>query len=226
MAKKLLSLGFAGSLIIIGGPAAADDAEVAALREQLRSTVLQLRQLQDQQAAAQAAPSSAPDEAGLMAKLAASQRELAAVRRGAAATTALKAALASAQSENAALSSASAASAAELERYKASYNQAAETVRELTAERDRLKARVDMTSNIAAVCATKNVRLVAFSEGLLTAYQKIGFAQVLSAREPVLGLWRVRLQNIAQDREDTVRADRCNAPQDASANSVPAPERR
>jgi hypothetical protein len=39
---------------------------------------------------------------------------------------------------------------------------------------------------------------------------------VLSAREPLLGLRRVQLENIDQDHEDTVRANRCDARLDAA----------
>ncbi len=205
-------------LILFGGRAAAADSEVEALRAQLRSTVLQLRELQDQQAAA-GSPSTAasPDAAALQAKLAAAQRELRAARRSAGAAADLQAALTKAQADNAGLTSAAAASAAELDKYKSVYSQAAQAGRDLTAERDRLKAQLTLTGNVAAACQAKNLRLVAFAEDLLAAYGKVGFLQVLTAREPVIGLRRVQLENIAQDREDTIRANRCDARLDAAA---------
>jgi len=211
-------------LIVLGGQAAAADPEVEALREQLRATVLQLRELQDQQAAAApAAPAASPDVTGLKSKLAAAQG---AARRSAAALAGVQASLTKAQADNAVLTSAAAAQASELEKFRTAYNQSTEAGRDLSAERDRLKAQLALTSNIAVACQAKNTRLIAFAEDLLVAYRKVGFGQVLAAREPVLGLRRVQLENIAQDREDTIRANRCDARRDAiAAKPAPAPTR-
>ena len=199
------------SSLLLGEPSRAADTEADQLREQLRSTVLQLRQLQDQMAAQSAQPAAAgPDSTAMKAKLDAAQSQLKAARRGAAEAAGLRAQLAKAQADNAAAASAAQAQAAELEKYKAAYNQAADAGRALTAERDRLKAQLTQTTTIAAACQAKNVKLTAFAERLLADERKVGFVQVLSAREPVLGLRRVQLENIAQDREDQVRAEHCD----------------
>jgi DNA repair exonuclease SbcCD ATPase subunit len=214
-------------LVVLSGRAtAATDSEVEQLRQQLRSTVLQLRELQDQQAAA-AAPQAAPgpDTTALNAKLTAVEGQLRAARRSAGAVASLQASLTKAQADNTALTAAAASSASELEKYKSAYDQSTEAARALAVERDRLKVQFDLSVKVGAACQAKNTRLIAFAESLIDASRKVGFGQVLAAREPILGLRRVQLENIAQEREDTVRANRCTAQMDgvAPTKATPAP---
>jgi len=213
-------------MALLASGAKAADPEVEQLREQLRSTALQLRQLQDQQAQAPTpTPSAAPpsaDEAALKAKLAAAQAQLRAQHGAAAETAALKASLAKAQADNAALTSAAAANSAELQKYKDAYAKADDAGRAVTADRDRLKAELGAMTNVATVCQAKNDQLVAFAESLLASYKKASFGAAMLASEPFLGLKRVQLENIAQDREDAVRAARCDARLDAKGPAKPA----
>lgn len=224
MDKRILAVFIAPSLLLMGCPAfAADTPEVAQLREQLRSTVLQLRQLQDQVAATPApAPTPAPAAADTAskAKLAAAQSELRSARARA---DELQASLTKVQAQNDALTGASAAQAAELDKYKQAYTQATDAGRDLTAQRDQLKAQLGVMTNVSAACQAKNERLIAFAEGVLAADRKVGFGQVLSAKEPVLGLRRVQLENLAQEREDTVRANHCDPRLDAVAKPQQPP---
>jgi chromosome segregation ATPase len=217
MARRTLIVGVLVPLLLVVGVArAADDPEVEQLRAQLRSTVLQLRELQDQQATAQAKPAPpAPAQAADKARLARAEAQLRAARHAAAAAATAQAALVKAQADNARLTSAAAATGAELAKFKTAFAQSEEAGRALTLERDQLKSQLTRMSNVATACQAKNVRLTAFAEDLLAAYRKVGFSQVMAAREPFLGLKRVQLENIAQDREDKVRAARCDAVRDA-----------
>lgn len=204
-------------LLLAGGGALADP-ETDQLREQLRATVLQLRQLQDQQASApQPAPAAPPADAAIKARLAAAQAQLRAAREDAAKAAQLQADLDKLQAQNTALTTAASADAAQLENVKAAYAQSVDAGRALAAERDRLKSDLARMTTIATACQAKNTRLVAFTKSLLDAYGKVGLGQVLGRREPFLGLERVQLENIAQDREDTVRSDRCDPRLDAVA---------
>jgi hypothetical protein len=210
--KRLgLIAAFAAIGMLPGGQATAADPEVEQLREQLRATVLQLRELQDQQAAAPAPAQAGPDTAALKAKLDASEAALRAARRNAAASAALKADLTKAQADSTAQAAAAQAAAGERDKYKAALDQSNEAGRQLTLERDRLRVQLNQAVNIATACQAKNTRLVAFAENLLNDYRKVGIGQVLAAHEPVFGLRRVQLENIAQDREDAVRANKCDA---------------
>ena len=122
-----------GAPILLAGSArAADTSEADKLREELRSTVMQLRELQDQQAAAKSGPapaavtSAGPDTAALKAKLAAAQARLRAVQHDAADAAAARADADKAKADLAALQISAAATQAELDKFRAAFNQAAD----------------------------------------------------------------------------------------------------
>ncbi len=222
-ARGVMIAVLAAPVLLAGTVRAADTSEADKLREQLRSTVMQLRELQDQQAAAKAtvAPPPAPagaDAAALRAKLAAAQARLRAVQRGAADAAAARADAEKAKADLAALQTSTAAAQAELDKFKAAFAQAADQARATSAERDQLKLQLATERTIAQTCKAKNDRLTTFAEGLLNRYNHITLGEKLVAREPVIGFTRVRLENIAQDREDTIRAARC----DPRVDSLPA----
>lgn len=218
--RYLLLAAAMGPALSVGAARADDPSEADKLREQLRSTVMQLRELQDQQAAAKSAatPSptpAAPDAAVIKAKLASVQARLRAAERAAADAASARADADKAKSDLAALQTSATATQAELDKFKAAFNQASDQGRMLTAERDQLKAKLTTETNIAQACQAKNDRLTTFAEGLLDRYDHVTLGQKLMAREPVLGLTRVHLENIAQEREDAIRAERCDPRLDA-----------
>jgi chromosome segregation ATPase len=209
--------------LLIAATARADDAsEADKLREQLRATVMQLRELQDQQAAAKAAsPTPAqstpagPDTAALKARLAAAQLRLRAVQHDAADAAAARADADRAKADLAMLQTSAAATQAELDKFRAAFNQASDQGRSVAAERDQLKSRLATETTIAQACQAKNERLTTFAEGLLDRYDHITLGEKLMAREPAIGFTRVHLENIAQEREDTIRASHCDPRVDA-----------
>lgn len=221
MARNPLIHGALVAMILAGGGARAADSEADQLREQLRSTVLQLRQLQDQQAAPAQAPAT-PAADDTARKLAAANARLRAARRDAARAAGLQADLEKARADNAALAAAAGVDAAELERVKTAYAASEEAARALSAERDTVKARLATMTSVATACQVKNDRLAAFGESMLTAYRRLTLVQSLAAREPLLGLKRVEFENIAQDREDASRAARCDPGLGTAAQTLPS----
>jgi hypothetical protein len=225
MVKSVLIACVMIPLLFASGVAGAADDEADKLREQLRSTVLQLRALQDQQAAAASKPAAlapaASGDANLKAKLSATEAQLKAARRQAEDATALKASLDKSKADYDALSSTNAADQAELAKYKNALAQASDAARTVSAERDRLQAQLASQTMIATVCQAKNERLIAFAEGLIDASNKVTFGQKVMAQEPLLGFTRVRLENLAQEREDTVRGARCDPRLDARPPGKP-----
>ena len=215
MTRKPIMASVLVGLILLGGAARADDSEADRLREQLRATVLQLRQLQDERAAVPQISTPPPSD-DTAKKLATAQAQLRATRLAAAKASQLQAALDKAQADDAALSQSLAANTAELERFKAGFAQAEEAGRGLTAERDGLRAQLSRMTNIATACQAKNERLTAFGESMLLAYRKLTFQSAMAAREPLLGLKRVQLETIAQEREDTVGDNHCDPRLDAA----------
>jgi len=204
---------------------AADTSESDRLRDQLRSTVLQLRECQDQQAAAKTAaacpapgaatPAAAPGDAALKSRLAAAQRRLAAAQRDAGLAASYKASLDKAASDYTALKASADQTAAELEKAKATFAKADDAGRTAAAERDRLKAQLATQTRVAQTCQAKNEKLTAVAERLLNAYDHVSFGEKLLAREPVTGFGKVRRETIAQAREDEIRAARCDPRLDA-----------
>ncbi len=225
MTRKPIMASVLVGLVLLGGGARAADSEADRLREQLRATVLQLRQLQDERAATPqpSTPSPSNDTAR---KLAATQAQLRAARLAAAKASQLQSALDKARIDNTALSQSLAAETAELEKYKAEFNQSEEAGRGLTADRDGLKAQLGRMTNIATACRAKNERLTKFAESMLSANHDL--ATQLSPKdrpsflEPLFGLRTVALENIAQEREDRVRDNHCDPRLDAAPPAKPA----
>jgi hypothetical protein len=226
MQRARLIAGLVLPTLLLASRAAAEDPEVQQLRDQLRATVLQLRQLQDQQASAPqpATPTptpAAPAAPGDKAKLDAAEAR---ARAAGARAGRLQAELAKAQAENTALKTAADTSAKDLANLKTQYDQSADAGRALIVENGKLKDQLATTTRIADACQAKNDRLMAYSEELLLDYNRISFGHVVASREPFLALKRVQLENAAQDREDVVRANRCDARLDAKPPAPPAPQ--
>ena len=118
-------------LLLASGVAGAADDEADKLRELLRATVLQLRELQDQRAAAYAAkPPPAATVSGyatLKATLSATPAQLRAARREAGDAATAKASLDKSKADYDALSAKAVAEDAELEKCKAALTQASRT---------------------------------------------------------------------------------------------------
>jgi hypothetical protein len=227
MARSGLFAWIAIPLLLAGGMVHAADDETARLREQLRATVLQLRELQDAQAAAAARPTAPtataePGSAKLKARLSADEGELKRVRRTAEDAAAARASLDKTKADYDALAAKAAADEAELDKFKAAFSQASDTARAAATERDQLQGALATQTLIASACQAKNTRLIAFAEALIDTSNRITFGQKLAARDPVLGLTRVRLENLAQEREDTVRGAKCDPRLDARPPPIPA----
>ncbi len=218
MARPLRLAGLLIPMLLLWSVAAADP-ETDQLREQLRATVLQLRQLQDQQAAPPPPAAAPAADAASKARLAALQAQLRIARSRAAKADQIQADLDKARADNATMAAAATASAAEVAALNSANTQAADQVRALTAERDRVKVQLTAMTTIAKTCLTKNDRLIALSRDLITRLTRVSVADVMAREEPFLGLARTRLENLTQDREDAVRAARCNPAEDAT----PAP---
>jgi len=190
-------------------PAVADEAIEDKLRDALRHTTVDLRDAQDQAAAAQAALDAANKQKDLLqaqldqanAKLAAqdqqakqgpSPKEQAAMQQAAAM-------LAAAKAENAGLRQ-------DLAKWRAAYEQAATIARGKDAEARTTGATLKTTAQGFQACKAANVKLVATANDILHLYQSRDFrATLLGSYEPLLGYKRVELENIVQDYEDKIQ---------------------
>jgi hypothetical protein len=223
MARLHHIAGLMAPLLLLASQATAEDPEVQQLRDQLRATVLQLRQLQDQQASTPQASAPAPATPAAGAADKATVAAEARARAAGARAGRLQAELAKANSENAALKTAATSSASDLDSLKALYQRSADAGRALTVENSQLKDQLATLTRVAAVCQRKNDRLSVLAEQLVTAYSKVGVGQILESREPFTGLKRVQIEKAAEDQEDSIRGLRCDVRLDAAPPVVTPP---
>ncbi len=212
MKARLLLAAAAVFGVLSSGALAASSGDEDRLREQLRSTVLQLRELQDGQAALQAQKTAAEQERdALKAKVGGGGQTAAqarAAKRNAALAADLKQQLDKAQADLAQAQEAGRQTQAQLDQVKGLYSQASETLRQTQAERDRLQVSLTGARAVIAAAEAKNTQLTAVAQEILDAYARFSVRRAAMSKEPFTGLERVKLENIAQAYEDKVREAR------------------
>jgi hypothetical protein len=173
------------------------------LRERLRDTMLQLRDAQaaaeTARAALQAAQTQSADEKqALTDKLAAITKEANANKLAAQAVESLKSQVARQDKE-----------IAQLNEGIESCRQAAELARNKEAERAKLadEAVIEL-ERLVADRQAKNLALYKIATEILQRYQQFGLGEALTAREPFVGITRVKLQNLVQDYQDKLLNER------------------
>lgn len=199
-----------------GLPLTAADAPDPAvkLREQLRSTLLQLRTAQTESANLQAAQAAADAKIkDLEAKVAAADArtaklakeindEKAAAERGIAS---LNNKLAEREKRIAQFTEA-------LDKWKSGYQKAAEVARTKEDERAKLAAEVASLKHTVADRETKNVALFNVSNEILDRFENYALGKALGAREPFIGTTRVKVENLVQGYQDRILDQRLRAP--------------
>src|SRR5579862_3923276 len=170
--------------VLAAGPASAQSLEDR-LRDQLRSTLNELHDAQDQQATLQAQKAAAEKERDtLKAELAEAQAKLAHAGESAAAK---------AQAQ---------ALAGQVAQYKAAADQANGTAQQVQEDRDKLQASLADSQKLLGVCEDKNTKLLKVGNEILDAYQEFDVGEAVAANEPFISIHRVELENMAQDFDD------------------------
>ncbi len=170
--------------------AAHADSDADRLREALRSTTAQLRQLEDERTA-------------LQAKVAGFDRERAAAKAQVDAAKAEVREIRKEQREaveefNNRLTERDET----LEKWKAAYEQAATVARSKDAERAKFEGEANTYKASTKGCVAKNGQLLKAGRELLQRYQEVTIGDMILGREPVVGLRRVEIQNTIQDTRD------------------------
>jgi chromosome segregation ATPase len=161
------------------------------LRDQLRSTLNELHELQDRQASLQAQKIAAEQERdALKSDLAGAQTQLAHAGESAAAKTHAQ------------------ALASEVAQYKAAADQANGTAQTARADRDKLQATLAGAQEKLGTCENKNAKLLKLGNEILDAYQQFDVGEAIAANEPFISIHRVELENMAQDFDDRLHEDR------------------
>jgi chromosome segregation ATPase len=156
------------------------------LRDQLRATVNQLHQLQDDQAQLQAQKAQAEQERDqLKTELAAAKAEAAHNRSNGAQTHELE---------------------GEVSKYKDQYTQETAAAQKAQADHDKLQADLIKAQALVGACEEKNTALLKTGNEILDAYEDFDIGDAVGAREPFFQTKRVELQNEAQDFDDKLRS--------------------
>ncbi len=172
------------------------------LRDQLRATVQQLHQLQDDQASLQAQKAAAEQERdALKAQLAAAKAQ---IGHGGADRGQVQ------------------ALAAQVSKYKDAASQATGTAAQAQADHDKLAVGLTTAQTLLGACETKNGQLLSVGMEILAAYQKFDFGEALGANEPFIGTKRVELENLAQDFGDRLYDGKFD-PQTVRPTTEPSP---
>jgi Asp-tRNA(Asn)/Glu-tRNA(Gln) amidotransferase A subunit family amidase len=207
MKRPIVSFLMLGILCLSGAQAipAAEPTETieTRLREKLRDTMLQLRDAQTavetERAALEAAQAQSADEKkALTEKLEAITKEANANSLAAKAVDGLKIQVARQDKE-----------IAQLKGTMESCQQAVELTRKQDAERAKLvDEAVTELERLVADRQTKNLALYKIGTEILQRYKRFGLGDAITAREPFVGLTRVKLQNLVQDYQDKLLNER------------------
>lgn len=201
---RSLLLATAGLLASVVALSAAEEASPEVrLRENLRATTLQLRTAQNDLASAQSARDAlAAEKKTLEADLEKLRKQLAADR---AETDKTLAALKAAAAEQAAEL---ASTRAELAKTRESLAKVVDYAKKTETERNDLASRLAQLETRADDYHTRNVELYKVGNEILNRYAKFTLGDALGAREPFIGTSRVKLENLIQDYDDRLRAQR------------------
>jgi len=173
------------------------------LRERLRDTVLQLRAAEAERTALQAAQAQSADEKRVLTEqLAAITKEANANKQAAKAadslTDSLKTKVARQDEE-----------IAQLKEAMESCRQAAKLARNKETERARLTAEaVNELERLVADRQAKNLALYKIASEILERYRRFGLGDAITAREPFIGITRVKLENLVQGYQDKLMNER------------------
>jgi hypothetical protein len=201
MKRYIVSSLVMGSLCLLGARAIpAEDSTPTIetqLRERLRDTMLQLRAAETDRAALQAAQTQSADENKALTERLQAVTKQADANKQAAQTAAqtvetLKSQVSRQDKE-----------IADLRESIESTRRAAELARNKAADRARLADdAVIQLERLVADRQTKNVALYNIASEILQRYEKFGLGDALMAREPFVGITRVKLRNLVQDYQD------------------------
>jgi chemotaxis protein histidine kinase CheA len=171
------------------------------MRQALRDTMLQLRDAQNQVVTLQATQAqSDKDKADLQAKVDALTAQLKAVTDNAAADKAstdkaiadLKAQSDDQQGQITRLTDG-------LKQWKDAYGQEAQLATTIEAARKQYALQAALLQRTVDDRETKNLALYKLGGEILTRYEQFGLGDALTAKEPFVGLSRVKLENLVQD---------------------------
>jgi hypothetical protein len=207
-----------------GGLQAADQANSAEerLRGMLRSTMLQLRDAQNQAATLQSA--QAEDE---KQKKALSDRVDELTKQSAADKDAATKTIADLNAKVTDQTSMITQFKDALEKWKQAYNKAVEVANTKEAQRAKFESQAILLQRRVEDDESKNLALYSLGKEVLNRYEKFGLGTAITAREPFVGTTKVKLENLVQDYSDklmdqTIKPGAAPVPARPAASPSPA----
>ena len=216
--KSELTLVLSGLLVAATLRAADQQAgPEARLREAVRSSMLQLRDAQNQLAALQSTQAETEQKnKTLTAQVESLSKQGAADRESAAKTiAALNSKTATQEAEIAKLRD-------NLDKWEAACKKAADVARAKEADRAKLAAEAVVLKDKVADRETQNIELFKLGNEILKRYERFVLGEVLVAREPFTGIARVRLKELVQDYQDKLADQRSKETAVAAPSPTPA----
>jgi hypothetical protein len=226
--QLLLAIAFA----LLSAPIHADDAANAAfqsrMRDTLRNTMQQLNDAQNQLATAQAAQAqSDKDKADLQAKLDAANGQLKVLADQSAADKDTAAKSIAALNDQIATQTKQIAQFTDaLAQWKVAYNQSAQLAKNTEDARAKLAGEKILLERLVDDRELKNAELYNTGTEILTRYEKFSFGDAITAKEPFIGITRVKLQTLVQDYQDKLLDERISPGQPVSTPPPPAAKLR
>jgi septal ring factor EnvC (AmiA/AmiB activator) len=197
------------SVLTAGALKAADQANSPEekLRGMLRSAMLQLRETQNQLAALQTAKAESDKEKqALNDRLDALTKQSADDKATSAKTIAdLNTKITDQNTQLGQYKDA-------LEKWQQGYKQAVELATTKEAQRAKLASQVIVLQRRAEEDERKNAELYRLGKEILNRYEKFGLGTALTAREPFVGVTRVKLENLVQDYSDKLTDQQIKPP--------------
>jgi uncharacterized coiled-coil protein SlyX len=184
------------------------------LRGQLRSTMLQLRDAQNQAATLQSAQAedekqkkALSDRLDELTKQAASDKD--------AATKTIADLNAKVTDQTTLINQMKDA----LDKWKEAYNKAVEVANTKEAQRAKFESQAIVLQRRVENDENKNLALYQLGKEVLNRYEKFGLGTAITSREPFVGITKVKLENLVQDYSDKLMD------QTVKPGVAPAPER-
>jgi chromosome segregation ATPase len=192
MRSRILIHGLVAIAMLASSGVAFAQSETDRLREALRQSIAQTRALEDERTALQAKLASAErDKANLKAQVEAAQAETKKAQK---------------QYRDAVeeFNNRLAERDATLDKWKSAYEEAANVARAKDAERAKFETAASACEASFKSCRGKNSQLVKIDRELVRRNADIHFGDKLVAREPLIAVGRVRVQNELQDYTDKI----------------------
>ncbi len=184
------------------------------LREQLRSTLLQLRSAQTENANLQAAQAAAETKAKEQdEKIAAlEKRNEAVVKQGNIDKATSQETIATLNDKLSAREKRIVEYHEALEKWKAGYQKAAEVARTKEAERAGLATEIIGHKRTIADREAKNIALFNTANEIINRFENYALGKALAAREPFISTTRVKVENLVEGYKDKIIGSRIAAP--------------